>query len=892
MPSKGLPRWFEVAVALAVLLVVAPVLCVLALLVRLTSHGPALFRQTRVGKEGRPFAFMKFRSMSMERAGTLVTAAGDLRVTPVGQFLRRTKLDELPALWHVVTGKMSLVGPRPEIPEMVDLTDPLWREALSARPGVTDPVTLYLRNEEELLAEAKERGGDVEVFYRDKLQRWKLRGYAAYLRQQSPWSDLKALGRTMTAVVVGRAPKSPSYDEIVRWRMREEGSTTKWSSVFGRRWQRILDRRVQVGFDVIAITGSLVLAYVLRFEFAIPHPEIHNLLVQLPYVVAVQIASLYLFDIYNLIWRYVGLAELRKFVGAAAVGSVPLFLGRILLPHALQDFRVPVSVTLMTAILGFGAVLGLRVVRRIVYERSEKAETAQERSRDGRKPVLLVGAGRAGVLAVREILGWGDVGIEVKGFVDDDPHKVGSVIHDVKVLGTPEEIPRLVRELQIDHVVITIGKGSRTEILRIVEICDRASVKVRIIPGLYDILQDRVILNPIRNIEIEDLLGRDPVRLDVAGLPGFLGGVTVMVTGAGGSIGSELVRQAAQHEPKRLLLVERSEPLLFEIEQEMTRQHASIEVVPLIADICDVERMKQLFSEYRPEVVLHAAAHKHVPMMECNAGEAVKNNVVGTLRLGEVAGESGCGTFVLVSSDKAVNPSSVMGACKRVAEMVVQCLQEKYPTKFVAVRFGNVLGSTGSVIPIFKEQIRRGGPVTVTHPDMMRYFMTISEAAQLVLQAGAIGEGGEIFILDMGKPVKIVDVARDMIRLSGLRPDEDIEVQFIGVRPGEKLFEELETSADKVDKTRHPKIFVGRSPAVEAATVLAAVERLADAADGTAEQPLRDLLSALVPEARLGPAIRRAASGAILGCREDDVKPYEAVPSGRLERAGEPGEDS
>lgn len=884
-----MPRWFEVAVALAVLLVAAPVLCVLALLVRLTSRGPALFRQARVGKEGRPFTFRKFRSMSVGGAGTLVTADGDSRVTPVGQFLRRTKLDELPTLWHVVTGKMSLVGPRPEIPEMVDLTDPLWREALSVRPGVTDPVTLYLRNEEELLAEAKERGGDVDSFYRDNLQRWKLRGYATYLRQQSPWSDLKALGRTMTAVVGGKAPKAPSYDEIVRWRMREEGSTTNWSSVFGRRWQRNLDRRVQVGLDVIAVTGSFVLAYVLRFEFAIPRPEIHNLLVQLPYVVVVQIVSLYLFGIYNLIWRYVGLAELRKFVGAAALSSVPLLLGRMFLPNALRDFRVPVSVTFMTAILGFGAVLGLRVVRRIVYERFEKAETTREAGRDRGKPVLLAGAGRAGVLAVREILGRGDIGIEVKGFVDDDPHKVGSVIYGVKVLGTSEEIPRLVRELQIDHVVITIGRSSRTEMLRIVEICDRASVRVRIFPGLYDILQDRVVLNPMRDIEIEDFLGQDPERLDVAGLPEFLGGVTVMVTGAGGSIGSELVRQAAQHEPKRLLLVDRSEPFLFEIEQEMKRQYGSVEVVPLIADIGDVERMKRLFSEYRPEVVLHAAAHKHVPMMECNAGEAVKNNVLGTLRLGEVAGESGCRTFVLISTDQAVNPSSVMGASKRVAEMVVQCLGEKYPTKFVAVRFGNVVGSTGSVVSIFKEQIRLGGPVTVTHPEMKRYFMTIPEASQLVLQAGAMGEGGEIFILDMGMPVSILALAEDMIRLSGFRPREDIDIVITGLRPGEKLFEELGTSADKVDRTRHPKIFVGRIPMAEAGTVLAAVERLADGADGMDEQSLRDRIAGLVPEARLGPAMRRVASGAVARFGEDDVKPRGAVPSGRVERLGGPG---
>ncbi|MBK7726590.1 MAG: polysaccharide biosynthesis protein [Dehalococcoidia bacterium] len=416
------------------------------------------------------------------------------------------------------------------------------------------------------------------------------------------------------------------------------------------------------------------------------------------------------------------------------------------------------------------------------------------------------------------------------------------------MLGTSEDIPRLVRDLQIDHVVITIAKGSRTDILRMVEICDRVPVKVRIIPGLYDILQGRVTLNPIRDIEIEDLLGRDPVRLDAAGLRGFLGGVTVMVTGAGGSIGSELARQAARYEPRRILLVERAEPFLFQIEQEMRRHYAALEVVPLIADVGDDERMSQIFDTYRPDVVLHAAAHKHVPMMEWNPGEAVKNNVLGTLSLGRVAGEHRCKAFVLISTDKAVNPTSIMGASKRVAELVVQCLEEEYETKFVAVRFGNVLGSTGSVVPIFKEQIRRGGPVTVTHPKMTRYFMTIPEAAQLVLQAGAIGEGGEIFILDMGKPVKIIDMARDMIRLSGLRPEEDIQIHITGLRPGEKLFEELGTTEDKVAKTKHPKIFIGRIPKMDANLVGEGVKRLGDLARNGDEAALREALAVLVPE--------------------------------------------
>jgi FlaA1/EpsC-like NDP-sugar epimerase len=493
------------------------------------------------------------------------------------------------------------------------------------------------------------------------------------------------------------------------------------------------------------------------------------------------------------------------------------------------------------------------VLRRVVYERFEREATAKVRGRRSRKPVLLVGAGRAGVLAVKEIFSRGDLDIEVRGFVDDDPEKLGSVVNDVKVLGTADDIPRLVRELEIDHVVITIAAGSGADILRIVEICDKAAVKARIIPGLYDILQGRVSTNPIRDVEIEDLLGRDPVRLDVAGLQEFLRDRIVMVTGAGGSIGSELARQVAPYEPRRLVLVERSEPFLFQIEQEMRRSYPAAPIEPVIADIADDERMKQVFAEYRPQVVLHAAAHKHVPMMECNPGEAVKNNVLGTLRLGEVAAEAGCKTFVLISTDKAVNPTSVMGASKRVAELVIQGLAEKHATKFVAVRFGNVLGSTGSVVPIFKEQIRRGGPVTVTHEMMTRYFMTIPEAAQLVLQAGSIGRGGEIFILDMGKPVRIIDVARDMIRLSGLRPDEDVQIQITGLRPGEKLFEELGTTDDRVEKTWHPKIFVGKIPRLARENVESGVETLVAAARAGDAECLYRAFQELVPEATLKP---------------------------------------
>jgi len=632
------------------------------------------------------------------------------------------------------------------------------------------------------------------------------------------------------------------------------------NAVFGFRWQKLMRHRTQVLMDVCVLSFAFGMAYLLRFEFLLTHETRRTLFTQLPMVLFVQIGTMWAWGIYKQIWRYVGIADLKRIGPAAASATSLLLLLRLRFPGSHAILRVPLSVSLIDAILGFGGVVLLRVTRRVLFEWFEQSAERAGTSNPKRKPILLVGAGRAGVLAAREIVGRGNLEIEVKGFVDDDLEKVGSVVSNIKVLGTTKDLPMLVKEHGIDHVVITIAKASRREIMRIFKICEQIRVKARIIPGLYDILQGHVAVSSIRDVEIEDLLGRAPVQLDISTVRGFLTGKTVMVTGAGGSIGSELCRQVARFEPQRILLVERAEPFLFEIDRELKRAWQDMEIVPLVSDVTDAPRMQEIFLQWRPHVVLHAAAHKHVPMMELNPGEAVKNNVLGTETLAEIAGEFSAETFVLISTDKAVNPTSVMGATKRVAELVIQAMEGSHKTRYLAVRFGNVLGSTGSVIPIFKDQIRRGGPVTVTHPEMKRYFMTIPEASQLVLQAGAMGEGGEIFILDMGEPVDILSLAEDMIRLSGFRPKEDIEIVFTGLRPGEKLFEELGRTTDLVDRTKHPKIFVGRIPPADAVDVLDAVGRLREAAHGTDEQAIRDQLEAMVPEARLGPPLRYITS--------------------------------
>lgn len=616
-------------------------------------------------------------------------------------------------------------------------------------------------------------------------------------------------------------------------------------------WSQLLTRQVQFLLDIVVLVLAFWLAYLLRFEFEIPDRYVQYGLIQLPMVVLIQFGALFMAGVYSFIWRYIGMTELTTFVKAAVWAFFPILFLRAVLPEPLSAWRVPYSIILMDTIFAFGGVLALRVLRRGLAERYETEQRVAQGSNGRVKPVLLVGAGQAGVLAAKEIRGRGDLGIYVVGFVDDDESKQGSVIQGVKVLGRTRDIPKLVREHEVDHVVISIAQASRRDIRRIVDICESASVKARIIPGYYEILGGTVEISRIRDVEIEDLLGREPVQLEEEAMVELLSGANVLVTGAGGSIGSELARQTARFGVRRLILVERAEFVLFDIDRELRAQWAESEIVPIVADVGDEERMRSVLASYQPSVVIHAAAHKHVPMMELNPTEAVKNNILATRLIASLSGEYGAQVFIQISTDKAVRPTSVMGASKRVAELVVQNFNSSYDTRYVSVRFGNVLNSAGSVIPIFREQILSGGPVTVTHPDMVRYFMTIPEASQLVLQAGALGHGGEIFILDMGEPVRIFDMAKDMISLFGMKPFEDVDIIFTGTRPGEKLFEELETQGENVDKTRHPKIFIGRLERYPREEIEAGVDRLSDLATDGQEHDLRRFFNEFLPEARL-----------------------------------------
>ncbi|MCH7701093.1 MAG: polysaccharide biosynthesis protein [Planctomycetes bacterium] len=554
-------------------------------------------------------------------------------------------------------------------------------------------------------------------------------------------------------------------------------------------------------------------------------------------------------------WRFVGLRDL---IGVCTASYISTFLFIVLffvLEYAWRAThggagliaRDPVNAMPQTVfLLDLAATIGFssaaRVGARMYYEeiRQVPLETATR--------LLVVGSGNAGEAALREIQRMPVQRYHVVGYLDEDPTRQGASIHGVEVLGSSSDVRSLCEAHNVDEVLIAISSATPRDIRAVVERCEGINVRFRTIPALADLIEGRVQVSQIRAVEVEDLLGRDPVRLDTDAIGAILRGRRVLVTGAGGSIGSEMCRQIARFRPETLILVEQAENNLFEIDRELRQTFPELDVIPYVADICDLQRLRWVFDQHKPAAVFHAAAHKHVPMMEINPGEAIKNNVLGTKQVADTAVACGVGKVVIISTDKAVNPTSIMGCSKRVAEMYVQQLSARGETQFVTVRFGNVLGSSGSVVQIFREQIASGGPLTVTHEEMTRYFMTIPEASQLVLQAGTMGRGGEIMVLDMGEPVKIIDLARDMITLSGLRPHEDIDIVITGMRPGEKLFEELSIEGEDVSRTSHPKIGIWRNKPENWNQVCKGIEGLLALAEDPDLTSMQAGLKALVPE--------------------------------------------
>ena len=551
--------------------------------------------------------------------------------------------------------------------------------------------------------------------------------------------------------------------------------------------------------DMCGILISVLVSMILTWKYQ--NLDISTMMLSIIIYMLIHTVSFKLFRCYSSLWRYAGEEELVSILLACLVYVIPVYIA-----HRLIGIDYSILFYIVSTILIIGYTGGLR----LVYRTGRRFKTRMIVSQDSQR-VLVVGAGSAGQMIINELKENPQLKKVPVGIIDDDINKIGRVIHNVKILGDTSQVKEIVEKENVDEIILAMANVDKARKSEIINICKETKCKLKTIPGIYEIIDGKVDIKKIRDVDIEDLLGREPIKVNMEEMSGYIEERTVLVTGGGGSIGSELCRQIASFNPKHLIIVDNYENNAYAIQQELIRKYeGKLNLSTIIASIREYKRMDEIFNEYKPDVVFHAAAHKHVPLMENSPSEAIKNNIFGTLNVAKLADKYSVKRMVLISTDKAVNPTNIMGATKRAAEMIIQTINKNSETEFVAVRFGNVLGSNGSVIPLFKKQIAEGGPVTITHPDIIRYFMTIPEAVQLVLQAGAMAKGGEIFILDMGEPVKIVDLANNLIRLSGFEPGVDIKIEYSGLRAGEKLYEELLMSEEGLTKTANSKIFIGK----------------------------------------------------------------------------------
>ncbi len=594
--------------------------------------------------------------------------------------------------------------------------------------------------------------------------------------------------------------------------------------------------------DLFAVMASSALSLYVRYEFSFMSidPQFWKA-IQDAYLlnVFVTLVVFYIFRLYNSVWRYASDTEMVNVVIAVTICAVmqPVIFW-------LLDTYVPKSFPFFygffLALFAGGVRFSYRFLRMVQNKRLNHYNAPE------RQNYMIVGAGASGNAILQEVQSSKYLSMHVACFIDDNPGCQGKYLRGVPIVGGREKIAESVDKFDIDEIIIAIPSASRSQLRPLIEICKETGRRIQILPGMYQIIKGDVNVSNLREVQIEDLLGRDPIEVNVDEIIGYVQNKTVLVTGGGGSIGSELCRQVARHNPKRLIILDIYENNAYEIQQELKRDYPGLDLTVLIGSVRNTRRVDEIFRDYRPDIVYHAAAHKHVPLMEDSPNEAIKNNVFGTLKVATAADRYGTGKFVMISTDKAVNPTNIMGASKRICEMVIQNMNRKSRTEYVAVRFGNVLGSNGSVVPLFKRQIEKGGPVTVTHPDIIRYFMTIPEAVSLVLQAGAYARGGEIFVLDMGEPMKILDLAKNMIKLSGYRVDEDIKIEFTGLRPGEKMYEELLMREEGLKETANRMIYIGRAIEYDDALFEQQLERLQEASRNES-QDIRALVREIVP---------------------------------------------
>lgn len=602
-------------------------------------------------------------------------------------------------------------------------------------------------------------------------------------------------------------------------------------------------RAALIIYDIISVIAASYLALLTRYNFSfkdIPHYFLQSINSFLPIGIVLTLVILYLFKMYSSLWAFAGETELQNLVVSSVISTVITGIG-------LQFFRAEgqIAVPMSYYFLYMFVLITFLFVSRFSYRflRSLKHRT---QNKSNTTSVMIIGAGEAANAIVKEIVNSNFSTMVIRCIIDDDPGKMGRFIQGIKVVGGRDKIIECADVYGIDEIIIAMPSASRRQISEILDICKETSCKLRSLPGMYQLVNGEVSVSKLREVEVEDLLGREPIEVDLDSILSYVQNRTILVTGGGGSIGSELCRQIAGHKPKRLILVDIYENSAYDVQQELKQRYPELDLVVLIASVRNTNRINRIFEDYKPDIVYHAAAHKHVPLMETSPNEAIKNNVFGTWKTAQAAAMNGVKRFVMISTDKAVNPTNIMGASKRICEMIIQTFNRHYDTEFVAVRFGNVLGSNGSVIPLFKKQILAGGPVTVTHPDIIRYFMTIPEAVSLVLQAGAYAKGGEIFVLDMGKPVKILDLAKNLIRLSGFRVDEDIKIEFTGLRPGEKLYEELLMDEEGLTETKNKSIFIGKPIEIDEEKFFVVLKKLKDESKNESAD-IRALVQTIVP---------------------------------------------
>ena len=788
------------AIILSILLL--PLLIAIGLGNLILQGRPIIFRQQRIGKNFIPFHIYKFRTMRFEKNNQNSFHTGkNGQITSLGQFLRKTKLDELPQLFNVIKGDMRFIGPRPEVPEFVNEESFFFLNEI--KPGLSGYSSILFRNESEIWSMI-----DSEDPY-ENILRIKVSLDKYYVKKKSFFEDLKLVGITILSLFI---PKKMGHFLIIsllnirdndEFDIRNSLSNVKLKKF--RKYETKISSNLQNYFlllsDLITVPMGLLCAIFIRSDFIIS-PLFYDQFIYsiLMLSIIVKLISFYFFGMYSGIWKYTSLIDVFNIAKANVISSV-IIIGAIGYIRGFQD--IPRSIFLIDLIFTFSFTVLSRVGIRLVYShllnpRPYKIELI--------KRVIIIGAGATGEFMCRELINDSKHRMNPIGFLDDNKILHGKSIHGRKVFGKISELADYITKY--DEAIICCPNAPRNDLYKIIEICKEAGKPFKTLPSVNDLVAGKLSINQLKEVSIIDLLGRNEVNIDDKSIKKYIQGKRILITGAGGSIGSELVRQCLKYEPALMVMLDNSEYNLFNIEREILSKASNVLTKPLLSNIRDKDILSKVFSEYQPQVVFHAAAYKHVAIQEAFPWEAIKTNVYGTTNLVKLSLEHSVEKFVLVSTDKAVKPINVMGATKRLAELICQGANTSFSTRFMAVRFGNVLGSSGSVIPIFQEQIKSGGPITITDPDMERYFMSVPEAAQLIIQAGSLGEGGEIFSLDMGQPIKILDIANELIKLSGLEPDIDIPISFIGARPGEKQYEELNHETELVTKTPHEKILI------------------------------------------------------------------------------------